>query len=123
MLLSSQFNISVRGTHELPQTQATNQQLCNCERGTHAQFNNSVRGTHAVRGTHDDNSTIRYVAPMRGRMVQNEALRRVALIEAGQDHDNDSVQLDLRYTRRTCNIGFFSRLRELNPDSSYTVMG
>ena len=33
------------------------------------------------------------------------------------------VQFDYAYTRRTCNIGFFSRLREVNQDSSNTVMG
>lgn len=58
-------------------------------------------------------------APVVGKLMA-ELITRV---EAGQDHDNDPVQLYLRYTRRTCNIGFFSRLRELNPDSSYTVMG
>ena len=44
-------------------------------------------------------------------------------VEAGQDHDNDPVQFPLTYTRHTCDIGFFSRLREVNPESSFTVMG
>ncbi len=44
-------------------------------------------------------------------------------VEAGHDHDNDPVQFFMKYTRRHCNIGFFSRLRELNPDSSYSVIG
>ena len=44
-------------------------------------------------------------------------------VEALYDHDNDPVQFPLKYTRHTCNIGFFSRLRELNPESSYSVIG
>lgn len=44
-------------------------------------------------------------------------------VEGGQDHDNNPVQFGLTYTRRTLDIGFFSRLREVNPDSSNTVMG
>jgi sarcosine oxidase, subunit beta len=48
------------------------------------------------------------------------------LIEAcenGHDHDKDPVRFTMHYTRRECNIGFFSRLREINPDSSYSVIG
>lgn len=48
------------------------------------------------------------------------------LIEAcenGHDHDRDPVKFHMHYTRRQCNIGFFSRLREINPDSSFSVVG
>jgi sarcosine oxidase subunit beta len=48
------------------------------------------------------------------------------LIEAcenGHDHDRDPVKFTMRYTRRECNISFYSRLREINPDSSFSVIG
>jgi sarcosine oxidase subunit beta len=58
-------------------------------------------------------------APVVGKLMAE----LIDKVESGQDHDNNPVQLDLKYTRRRCNIGFFSRLRELNPDSSYSVIG
>ena len=58
-------------------------------------------------------------APVVGRLMAE----LITKVEAGHDHDHDPVQLSLGYTRRTCNLGFFSRLRELNPESSYTVLG
>jgi sarcosine oxidase subunit beta len=58
-------------------------------------------------------------APVVGKLMAE----LIARVEAGHDHDSDPVQLPLRYTRHTCNIGFFSRLRELNPESSYSVIG
>ena len=48
------------------------------------------------------------------------------LIEAcenGHDHDKDPVTFTMRYTKRTCDIGFYSRLREINTDSSFSVIG
>jgi sarcosine oxidase, subunit beta len=48
------------------------------------------------------------------------------LIEAcenGQDHDKDPVKFRMRYTKRECNIGFFSRKRKVNLDSSFSVVG
>jgi sarcosine oxidase subunit beta len=48
------------------------------------------------------------------------------LIEAcenGHDHDRDPVKFSMHYTKRACDIGFFSRLREINPDSSFSVIG
>jgi len=44
-------------------------------------------------------------------------------VEAGHDHDNDPVQFPMKYTGRTFNVGFFSRLREINLDSSFSVIG
>jgi sarcosine oxidase subunit beta len=58
-------------------------------------------------------------APVAGKLMA-ELIERV---EAGRDHDDDPVTLHLPYTRRVCNVGFFSRLRTLNPDSSYSVIG
>jgi len=44
-------------------------------------------------------------------------------VEAGHDHDRDPVSFTMRYTGRSCDIGFFSRRREINPDSSFSVIG
>ena len=58
-------------------------------------------------------------APVVGKLMAELIVK----VEAGHDHDNDPVQFDFTYTKRSCNIGFFSRLREVHPDSSFTVMG
>ena len=58
-------------------------------------------------------------APVAGAMM-------AALIEAcegGRDHDADPVIFDLPNIGRTLNLGFFSRRRKINPDSSFTVLG
>jgi len=47
----------------------------------------------------------------------------IGAVEKGQDHDKDPVQFTMKYTKRTCNIGFFSRLRKINPNSSFSVIG
>jgi sarcosine oxidase subunit beta len=44
-------------------------------------------------------------------------------VEADHDHDKDPVKFLMKYTGRECNIGFFSRLREINLDSSFSVIG
>jgi len=43
--------------------------------------------------------------------------------EEGHDHDRDPVKFTMHYTKRECNIGFYSRLREINTDSSFSVIG
>jgi sarcosine oxidase subunit beta len=43
--------------------------------------------------------------------------------EKGHDHDNDPFQFKFRYIGRSINVGFFSRNREINPDSSFSVNG
>jgi sarcosine oxidase subunit beta len=58
-------------------------------------------------------------APVVGKLMAE----LITKVETGQDHDNDPVQLYFKYTRHTCNIGFFSRLRELSQESSYSVLG
>ena len=48
------------------------------------------------------------------------------LIEAcenGHDHDKTPVHIKCEYTNLTLDVGFYSRLREINPDSSYSVLG
>ena len=58
-------------------------------------------------------------APVAGKLMAT----LIDAVEGGHDHDADPVAMPLKYTRRSCNIGFFSRRRSLNPDSSYSVIG
>jgi sarcosine oxidase subunit beta len=49
-----------------------------------------------------------------------------ALIDAcenGHDHDTRPLEFKTVYTRQKLNIGFYSRLRRINPDSSFSVVG
>lgn len=58
-------------------------------------------------------------APVAGAMM-------AALIEAvqgGLDHDATPLQFDLAHTGRTVNVGFYSRKREINRESSFSVLG
>lgn len=43
--------------------------------------------------------------------------------ENGNDHDTDPYQYTMKYINHTLNIGFFSRNREINADSSFSVIG
>jgi len=43
--------------------------------------------------------------------------------ENGRDHDQDPVHVTTRYKGFDLNVGFYSRLREINPDSSFSVNG
>jgi sarcosine oxidase, subunit beta len=43
--------------------------------------------------------------------------------EQGRDHDRDPLPFHLERTGRTISVGFFSRLREINPESSFSVLG
>ena len=43
--------------------------------------------------------------------------------ENGNDHDTDPYQYKMKYIDHTLNIGFFSRNREINADSSFSVIG
>jgi sarcosine oxidase subunit beta len=47
----------------------------------------------------------------------------IAACEAGRDHDADPVSFHLRHIDRDISLGFFSRRREINPDSSFSVLG
>jgi sarcosine oxidase subunit beta len=44
-------------------------------------------------------------------------------VESGADHDADPVQVPQRYTGATLDMGFYSRNRTINPDSSFSVNG
>jgi sarcosine oxidase subunit beta len=43
--------------------------------------------------------------------------------EKGHDHDKEPYQFHMKYTGRAINVGFYSRLREINPESSFSVIG
>ncbi len=47
----------------------------------------------------------------------------IEAVEGGHDHEADPVQVTGRYTGRTIDVGFYSRNRVVNPDSSMSVHG
>lgn len=58
-------------------------------------------------------------APIVGEMMAN-------MIEAGlegRNQDTDPIDFHLKYINRTVNTGFYSRLREVNKNSSFSVLG
>ena len=58
-------------------------------------------------------------APIAGKMMA--AL--VEYCENGGDHDANSLQFDLPYIGRSIDVGFYSRKREINGESSFSVLG
>ncbi len=58
-------------------------------------------------------------APVAGKIMA--AL--VQACEAGHDHDNDPLPFTLEHIDATISLGFFSRNREINQDSSFSVIG
>jgi len=58
-------------------------------------------------------------APIVGEMMAE----LITACEAGHDHDNDPVGFHLRYIDRDVSLGFYSRRRDVNPDSSFSVLG
>jgi glycine/D-amino acid oxidase-like deaminating enzyme len=58
-------------------------------------------------------------APVAG-FVMSELIHAV---ENGHDHDNDPVQVVTPYKKFKLNMGFYSRLREINQNSSFSVNG
>ncbi|AXT26925.1 FAD-binding oxidoreductase [Ruegeria sp. AD91A] len=58
-------------------------------------------------------------APIAGKMM-------AALIdycESGADHDANPLQFELPYIKRTIDVGFYSRKRPINEESSFSVLG
>ena len=47
----------------------------------------------------------------------------ISYCENGHDHDTDPLQYRMKYINHTLDIGFFSRNREINKDSSFSVIG
>ena len=58
-------------------------------------------------------------APIAGKMMA--AL--IAYCEAGNDHDRSPLQFHLPYIDRDIDAGFYSRKREINAESSFSVLG
>ena len=58
-------------------------------------------------------------APVVGAMMA----RLIDYCEKGADHDTDPYQYQLTYLKRTLDVGFFSRNRKINKDSSFSVIG
>ncbi|MEM7403843.1 MAG: FAD-dependent oxidoreductase [Pseudomonadota bacterium] len=58
-------------------------------------------------------------APIAGKMMA--AL--IEYCENGNDHDSKPLQFQLPYIQRELNVGFFSRKREINQESSFSVLG
>ena len=58
-------------------------------------------------------------APIAGKMMA--AL--VEACEAGRDHDADPLRFTLPYLGREVNVGFYSRKRAINTESSFSVLG
>ena len=58
-------------------------------------------------------------APIAGKMMA--AL--ISYCEAGNDHDAQPLKFRLPYIGRDTNVGFYSRQREINRESSFSVLG
>lgn len=58
-------------------------------------------------------------APIAGKMMA--AL--VEYCEGGADHDGDPLQFTLPYTGQQIDVGFYSRKRAINEESSFSVLG
>ena len=58
-------------------------------------------------------------APIAGVMMT----KLIEACENGQNHDKVSVKLDLKYINREIDIGFYSRNRTINSESSMSVLG
>ncbi|MGH6719543.1 MAG: NAD(P)/FAD-dependent oxidoreductase, partial [Alphaproteobacteria bacterium] len=58
-------------------------------------------------------------APVVGKMMT----RLVEACEAGHDHDRDPVSFRLDHIGCDVSVGFFSRNRDVNPNSSFSVLG
>ena len=61
----------------------------------------------------------RRLAPIAGKLMA--AL--IGYCEAGGDHDRAPLQFKLPYVGRTLDAGFFSRKRQVNTESSFSVLG
>jgi sarcosine oxidase subunit beta len=58
-------------------------------------------------------------APVAGAMMAE----LITACEHGRDHDRDPLAFHLPRAKRTISIGFFSRRRQINPQSSFSVLG
>jgi len=58
-----------------------------------------------------------------GPVVGQMMAELIEACEKGHDHDRDPVTLTGKYTGAILDLGFYSRLREINKDSSFSVLG
>jgi sarcosine oxidase subunit beta len=58
-------------------------------------------------------------APVAGRLMAE----LIDQVQGGRDHDNDPVWVACEHTGVELDAGFYSRLREINTSSSFSVMG
>ena len=58
-------------------------------------------------------------APMVGKIMAE----LIEQCQSGRDHDNDPIQFHLEHQDRSINLAFYSRLREINMESSFSVLG
>jgi len=58
-------------------------------------------------------------APVAGLLMAH----LIEAVENGHDHDSDPVRLPLKYTGWTTDAGFYSRRRQINAESSFSVLG
>jgi sarcosine oxidase subunit beta len=58
-------------------------------------------------------------APVAGLMMAS----LIHECERGREHDNDPLQFHMKYTDRTIDVGFYSRRRKINAESSFSVLG
>ncbi|MCP4319355.1 MAG: FAD-binding oxidoreductase [Hyphomicrobiales bacterium] len=58
-------------------------------------------------------------APIAGKMMA----KLVEYCEAGNDHDAAPLQFELPIIQRSIDVGFYSRKREINTESSFSVLG
>ncbi len=58
-------------------------------------------------------------APMAGKIMAELVCRG----EAGHDHDARPVEVALPHLDRSLDVGFFTRRRQVNPESSFSVLG
>lgn len=58
-------------------------------------------------------------APVVGKLMAEIVTR----CQAGHDHDTDPLVFHLEYLERDVNLRFYSRLREINAESSFSVLG
>ena len=76
----------------------------------------SVKGFYMACGTSGNQYKN---APIAGEMMA----KLISECENGRDHDSDPVHFRLKNIDYDLNLGFFSRNREINPDSSFSVLG
>jgi sarcosine oxidase subunit beta len=58
-------------------------------------------------------------APVAGHIMAE----LITACEGGRDHDIESLKVRYRHIAIDCDVGFFSRRREINRDSSFSVLG